>query len=476
MLTCDLGQSSSQTTTITIDVLPNDTLLDIFDFHRIHECETNHLGWEWYRLVHVCRLWRQIIVASPLRLRLHLRCTNNTPVRQHLDVWPPLPLIIDYDLVTSQVPNPEDNLLAALEHPDRVVVFDLCFMDSHLEKLATVLQKPFPVLTSLRLALEYGERLLPAGFLDGSMPSLQYLHLLSLPFPELPKLLLSTRSLVTLDLHEIPPSGYISPQAMATCLSTLTGLTYLSITFQEDVFVLPDQIDPASVTPIALPSLISIYFKGICEYTEPLFAQIDCPRLQRIDMSFYDSSFGFQVTELSNFVNRSEDPGLPPVCRTNVHIGPFDIALHIFSSVHDNLMITLRLSGEEWDILDLVHVFSKFSHTLSNTRELFLGFSGNKHPEIAHSEWVQLLRPFTTMQALTIFGDLVAHVALFLEDVDAEMASNLVPALEFLCIEDLPESLSVAKFCAFRQLSGRPVTFTRSMCELDEILPWNAIE
>ena len=143
-------------------MLPNDTLLDIFDFHRIRECETNHLGWGWYRLVHVCRLWRQIIFASPLRLRLHLRCTNNTPVRKHLGVWPPLPLTVGYDLITGQAPNPEDNLLAALENPDRVVVFGLRFMDSHLAKLATVLQKPFPVLTNLRLALEMGRsRFLP---------------------------------------------------------------------------------------------------------------------------------------------------------------------------------------------------------------------------------------------------------------------------------------------------------------------------
>ena len=248
--------------------------------------------------MHVCRLWRQIIFASPLRLRLNLHCTNNTPVRKHLGVWPPLPLTVGYDLITGQAPNPEDNLLAALENPDRVVVFGLRFMDSHLAKLATVLQKPFPVLTNLRLALEYGEEPLPAGFLGGPMPSLQYLDLHSIPFPDLPTLLLSTRGLVTLHLQKIPPAGYISPQAMAACLSTLIMLTYLSISFQEGTFdsVRPEQIDPASVPLIVLPSLTSIFFDGVCEYAEPLFAQIDCPRLSKIDMSYLDSSLGFQVT------------------------------------------------------------------------------------------------------------------------------------------------------------------------------------
>ena len=459
---------------ITIDVLPNDTLLDIFDFYRIYKVYYfgSRLGWKWDLLVHVCRRWRQIIFGSPLRLQLQLRCTNNTPIRTHLCIWPPLPLLIEYDLFADRDPNHEDNLLAALEGPDRVALLDLRFGDKH-SKLVTVLQKPFPMLTELRLKLELVEQL-PGGCLGGPMPCLQELHIRYPPLSLsrlLPTLLSSTPGLVTLCLSEIPPTGYISPQTMAICLSTLTRLTSLSIGFQieDNTFTLPEQIDPAIVAPIVLPSLKFIHFEGICAYMEGLLAQIDCPCLRKIDVSYYYPSLGFQVTQLSNFVNRSEDHQPTLFSRTVVKIVEGEIALHVVPKGPDSFDISLRLQDFEWDVSDLLHVFSKFSQTLSNTHNLRISISANRGPEMGHSEWVQLLCPFTTIKVLYIRGDLAEDAAQFLEDIDVEMASDLLPALEFLCIIKgsswLPSSSivkSVDKFCAVRRLSGRPVTFLRN--------------
>ena len=474
---CGLGPSNRNMTTITIDVLPNDTLLDIFDFHRIRQLN----AWRWDQLAHVCRRWRQIIFESPLRLRLHLHCINSTPIRKHLGVWPPLPLTIVYNLTRGLSPNCEDNLLAALENPDRVISLDLCFTVSDLAKLVTALQKPFPVLTKLKLTLRFGVDQLPSGFLCGSMPCLQELYLRHLPFPELPTLLLSTRGLVALYLSEIPPAGYISPQAMSACLSTLTRLTVLSIMFRledDDTFALPEEIEPATITPIVLPSLTSIYFRGICAYMEGLLAQIDCPRLRKIDLSYFYPSLGFQATQLSNFINRSEDHQPSLFSKTEVNIGE-EISLHVIPKGPNsfNVSLSLRdfLQDFEWEVSDLLHVFSKFSQTLSNTHNLHIGFSGNRGTEMGHSEWVQLLRPFTTMKALMIYGDLAEDTALFLEEIDAEMATGLFPALEILCItKELSEfssssiAKSVAKFCAVRRSSGRPVTFLRNPFEFYE--------
>jgi len=73
------------------------------------------------------------------------------------------------------------------------------------------------------------------------------------------------------------------------------------------------------------------------------------------------------------------------------------------------------------------------------------------------------------MQALYVFGDCLEHVSLALEGVDGEMTAGLLPALDLLCLEDRPVS-SVARFCAARRLSGRPVTFVRTEREFDERL------
>jgi hypothetical protein len=39
--------------------------------------------------------WRTLVLESPRRLNLRLFCTPKTPVKDTLDVWPALPLIVE---------------------------------------------------------------------------------------------------------------------------------------------------------------------------------------------------------------------------------------------------------------------------------------------------------------------------------------------------------------------------------------------
>ena len=92
---------------------------------------------------------------------------------------------------------------------------------------------PFPELTFLRLWLgDEAVSDLPDSFLGGSAPRLEYLWLRRVPFPGLPKLLLSATHLTILHLEFIPRLGYFSPEGMATALSTLTRLTRLWLLFE----------------------------------------------------------------------------------------------------------------------------------------------------------------------------------------------------------------------------------------------------
>jgi hypothetical protein len=67
---------------------------------------------------------------------------------------------------------------------------------------------------------------LPDGLLGGSSPRLQFLALHSIPFPALPKFLLAATDLVHLALERIPHNGYISPEAIVTCLAVLANLKF----------------------------------------------------------------------------------------------------------------------------------------------------------------------------------------------------------------------------------------------------------
>jgi hypothetical protein len=98
---------------IPIDVLPDDVLLEIFDFYaNVHEFKARTDGWQ--SLVHVCRRWRSLVFESPRRLNLQLYCT---PARGTLDIWPALPLIIVANMAS---PSGTDNVIAALEQSNRV--------------------------------------------------------------------------------------------------------------------------------------------------------------------------------------------------------------------------------------------------------------------------------------------------------------------------------------------------------------------
>jgi hypothetical protein len=73
---------------------------------------------------------------------------------------------------------------------------------------------------------------LPDGFLGGSAPNLQSLELNFIPFPALPKLLLTATQLANLSIQNIPHSGYISPEVMVTSLAVLVNLKSLVIGFE----------------------------------------------------------------------------------------------------------------------------------------------------------------------------------------------------------------------------------------------------
>jgi hypothetical protein len=179
----------------------------------------------------VCRRWRGLVFGSPRRLNLQLHRTPRTSARKPLDIWPALPLLIQGRIEV-------DNVIALLEHSDHIRQFYLHHDGvgaSQMKNLWTAMQVPFPELVALYLSYEdlsYYRLVVPDSFLGGSAPHLRFLALTSVPFPGLPKLLLSATHLVDLRLVNIPRSGYISPEAMATCLFMSTSLETLYLGFE----------------------------------------------------------------------------------------------------------------------------------------------------------------------------------------------------------------------------------------------------
>ena len=267
-------------------MLPDNALLEIFDLYRISR---SRIQW-WSLLVRICRRWREIIFGSPLRLNLQILCTHETPVKRYLGIWPAFPIVIDYPPrkpTTTRVNNKKkENIIAALKHPSRISfirlhVFGLDGMQA--TNILKAMEEPFPVLTHLEIDLDWEkEPVIPVEFLGGSSPRLQEMTLSSFPYPALPTLLLSTTDLVKLDLFDIPPNGYISPEDMAASLVALPRLEVFVIGFQLATSR-PDRIHTRPVlTRGVLPALTYFRFKVLASIWRNSFAELTVLDLTRL--------------------------------------------------------------------------------------------------------------------------------------------------------------------------------------------------
>ena len=165
---------------VTIDMLPDDVLLEIF-CHYVAEADKDGKYERWQRLVHVSQKWRYVVSRSPLRLNLQIICSARAPVMKKLSVWPALPIIIQKDSLTTSSRG-EDNFIAALEHVDlsRVCTVHLAITNDRV--LMAMPQKTYVALKELAI-VAYEKAVISDSFLGGSAPHLRHLWLAHVQFP-----------------------------------------------------------------------------------------------------------------------------------------------------------------------------------------------------------------------------------------------------------------------------------------------------
>ncbi|KAI0282031.1 hypothetical protein BC826DRAFT_313622 [Russula brevipes] len=435
---------------MTIDTLPDDVLLIIFDFYE--DCSDSYglccfkrpcTMKIWKPLLGVCRRWRYIIFESPRRLHLRLGCGERTPTRVLLDIWPSLPISVTLHAVYPDAKG-EGNALTALERHNHVTSISLVLRKSFMGRFSTVMQHPFPFLTKLYLSSPVEESAaavaLPKAFLGGSAPCLERITLWKIAYPALPKLISSATRLVCLDLYEIPRSGYISPKAMASCLAAPPSLQYACIRFQSPRSR-PRHGNPPPLTRLILPSLTEFKFKGANKYLEQLVSRIDAPLLNRLDIAFHTDII-FDIPQLHDFIARSEIIQACELKDAEVFLSPCSAYIEIPSSLSFKLECDTFYQGLSWT----VQLCNQLSSLLFHVKSLKICGSNLYHPEAelledrASELCLQLFHPFTAVRNLDAskeMGPLVAHT---LRDLTGERATEVLPALEQLKLGTGPSS------------------------------------
>ena len=387
-------------------------------------------------------------------------------MRQMLAVWPPLPIVV------KQHGRPTSgwgvgNIVAALEHNDRIREIDLWRVPSSLlEKVLAAMKEKFPALTFLDLHCEDDSTsvVVPDSFMGVSAPSLKILSLRSIPvtLPGLRKLLLSATHLVNLSLIKIPHSGYISPEAMVTALSTLTRLEELWLEFQSPR---PHRHYPSLLPPTrtVLPALTDLRFKGVSEYLEDLVARINAPQLHSLGITFFYQLL-FDIPQLTEFARRT--PKLKGRDKAYLTFSYSNVSVTLQQKFGTNLALGISCRKIDWQLSSLVQICTSLSPLFSVVEHLRIGIDAFSslprwEDDIENGQWLDLLRPFTVAKNLYLSWKIAPRIVTALQELIGESVTSVLPALQRLLVEKLnilgPVQEVIGQFVAARQLAYRPI-------------------
>jgi hypothetical protein len=462
----------------TIDALPDNVLLETFDFYLgeddVDKIKHDHNYDGWQTLVHVCRRWRCIIFASPGRLDLKLYCTGNRLVNpKMLNIWPALPIVI---VIESIDPKYVTDIIAALRQHNRVRKiyyndYKNCdIQDSPLNGIAEI-DEPFPALTSLAL-YSSGQNVpvLPDSFLGGSAPRLRSLFLSGIPYPSMGKLLSSTTDLVRLSLCHIPRSGYIAPETIVPCLSMLPRLKSLELGFRypRSSAHRADR-HPPPLTRLVFPNLTSLDFSGDIEYLEDVLSQIETPVLNKCYFCFFNQLV-FDTPLLGHFICRTET--FMTIHRARVEFFSLTVGITLsgreMMATNDREALQLEITCEALDrqLSAVAQVSNSCLSSLSTLESLEITVAHkNWQGKIEVIQWREFLHPLTSVMNVTLeFEDSIRLVAPALQELAGGGATEVLPALQNLFLRTYgwqpsgPVKEAIERFIATRRLCGRPVT------------------
>ena len=383
---------------------------------------------------------------------------------------PPLPLVIDYRV--EDAAGDGRGVLHAIQQRDRILRIVLRAPTLPLERLLVPMDESFPRLESLALlsATKPGEGrslMLPMTFLA---PNLRHLSLGGISLSKELLVLASTFSLVTLELTDIQSPGYFTPETLVTRLQQIPQLEGLSIGFftplprpgaEGESFRSP-------ITPIVLPALRQLAFRGVTVYLEDLVSRISSPLLERCNITLFNQ-LNFTLPHLSHFIRTTETLRHPVA---NVIFNQEGVSFVVSSREEFNDgTFSLRVSCKpfDWQIDSATQFFSALVPVLSAAEELTLDFEEENLPsdwqdEVDGMVWHGLLWPFISVKKLSIGYPLASELSNAVESGDAGLVLGLLPELEELEAQVELGHLNKA-FAAFidaRELAGRHIRLSVS--------------
>ena len=462
---------------LTINHLPDELLIEIFDLHR--DPPDNELNYqrqwsaEWFKLIHVCKRWRAVVFASSSRLDLCFVLTPRngghmkTIMSRH---FPPLPIIINFPY--NYTAKDMGRVVAALKRPDRIrgIAFTGSTGTDDLSKLFKV---ALPSLESLELCC-HGKLKISAAFLKGSNLKMRTLKLSGITLPSISRLLLSAPALTCLSLEILGIDASVGPSSVTSLLSHLQGLPcLLSLDLKINSYGNPD-IDylaqPKEI--VQLLKLTSFSYYGHSAYFNILAAWFASPSLQEVYIGTNDKSLP-NLPHLPRFIDDIGEHYHTVKVFLDIDRSGFLFSLFSRSEcVSDRPSPCFRFSSTSFPE-SMMQTDSAFLEKLTGIQELYVITDDRSENFIP---WRRFFLQFSSIKALRLEGTTQQRslVAAILLQEHEESNRALLPALEEIELSvgrrSIYEDQRVSELAAFepfmsaRQQGGSPVKIFWSPC------------
>ncbi len=389
-----------------INNLPNELLLEIFDFYRqgISRRQKWREKYIWFNLSRVCKIWRAIVFASSSRLDvcLYLKPKNATHMKTLMSTDALIPIV-----------------------RNQVLKFPATFLKG----------------TNLHLRLR----------------SLK-LHPISLT--SISQLLLSATALTNLSL-EI--DGHREVPDLLHLLSQLKGMPYLRRLYL-GIICFTDYLGPLTEPKERFPlaELTSFHYSGYSTFLDILTMGFEAPSLQDVNIFLHDWTPTLPpIPHLPQFINDIEEHyrAVQVVLRKKYidfsfseGVGHHSLRFRFHSSLSPDLNI------QDW----MMEITSMLSSKLSTTKKLVSIFEDMR--EVI--PWRTFLKHFPSVKEFQMQGTNNHRVASALQPYHGGSGLSILPVLERITFRityaaDRSSALAVFQpFVSARQQAGRPVQVT----------------
>jgi hypothetical protein len=463
---------------LTVNHLPDEVLLEIFDSHRQgidpydHQWRKGHV---WIILAHVCRKWRAVVFASASRLDLGVTVGPEKPDHIKTILSGPLPILIEYKCPLREITGSALwRMRAALRHHDRVrqIAFEGGW--ANFDKLFKATNRSFPILESLILEFRCnGEVKIPDTFLRG--PDLSVLHLRRLELnnvslTSVSGFLLSATALT--DLYLVINTAFSSSTetSLLACLQGMPCLGHLDLCIFSSPLDPPSQPTPKYIVPLS--KLTRFHYTGTCLFLGTLVAGLSAPSLRDVNINYYLATDWPPFVQLSRFISEVEERY--HAVHATFEGWDFHFSLLTQSEYIGHCNPRFKLGSVSYcspeSIAQMSNELSPMLTTVEQLRVTFDGFA--VHIRLDNIPWRRLLQQFSNLKALRtdgVDGAKSYYIARSLLQDHEGLSDDLafLPSLEEIVVGKDPSSTdesqcgrelaALQSFISARQQAGRPV-------------------